>query len=225
MKNALLLTLITLVFASCATLNKLGVKPSAVETALALKQVLNSSTFKTIQTLKNLSDGDSEMIPKEFNTVLSGLGALGYGDDVEKIKKQISKASGVALSESEGIIADAIKEIKFKDAAAIVLGGEDAATGVLKNAMYGSVKKRYSDRLGKSLEGQEAMQYWPIAAKTYNLFSSNKVDGTLPDFLAERAVDALFVGIGKNEKAVRADYKSLGNQVVTKVFDYYADKK
>ena len=99
------------------------------------------------------------MIPNELNTVLSGLGALGYEEDVDKIKEQISKASGIALSESEGIIVDAIKEIKSKDVAAILLSGEDAATGVLKNAMYGSVKKRYSDRLGKSLEGQEAVQY------------------------------------------------------------------
>ncbi len=225
MKNVFLFTLTTLVLASCATLNKLGIKPSAIETALALKQVLNSSTFQTIKTLKGLSDGDSDMLPKELNSVLAGLGALGYGDDVEKIKKQISNASGIALTESEGIISDAIKEISFKDAASIVLGGEDAATGVLKNAMYSTVKKRYSERLGQSLEGQEATQYWPIASKAYNMFSSNKVDTTLPDFLAERAVDALFVGIGKNEKAVRADYKSLGSQVVTKVFDYYGDKK
>ncbi len=225
MRNTLLLTLSIIIFSSCATLNKLGIKPSAIETAIALKQVLNSSTFRTIKTLKNLSEGDEEMMPKELNAVLSGLSALGYGDDVVKVKKQISQASGIALNESEGIIADAIKEIKFKDAAAIVLGGEDAATGVLKNAMYGSVKKRYSARLGKSLEGQEAVQYWPIASKAYNLFSSKKVDTTLPDFLAERAVDALFVGMGKNEKAVRADYKSLGNQAVTKVFDYYSNKK
>ena len=225
MKNTLLITLSILLFSSCATLNKLGIKPSALETALALKQVLNSSTFQTIKTLKNLSEGNSEMMPKELNTVLAGLGALGYGDDVEKVKKQISNASGIALNESEGIITDAIKEISFKDAAAIVLGGEDAATGILKNAMYSTVKKRYSERLGQSLEGQEAVEYWPIASRAYNLFSSNKVDTTLPDFLAERAVDALFLGIGKNEKAVRADYKSLGNQVVNKVFDYYADKK
>lgn len=164
------------------------------------------------------------MMPQELNSVLAGLGALGYGDDVDKVKKQISQASGIALTESEGIITDAIKEISFKDAASIVLGGEDAATGVLKSAMYSSVKSRYSDRLGESLQGQEAVEYWPLAAKAYNLFSKNKVDTTLPDFLAERAVDALFLGIGKNEKAVRADYKSLGSQVVTKVFDYYTQK-
>lgn len=224
MKNAFLITVSILLFSSCATLNKLGIKPSALETALALKQVLNSSTFKTIKTLKNLSEGDSDMMPKELNSVLAGLGALGYGDDVDKVKKQISQASGIALTESEGIITDAIKEISFKDAASIVLGGEDAATGVLKSAMYSSVKNRYSARLGESLQGQEAVEYWPLAAKAYNLFSKNKVDTTLPDFLAERAVDALFLGIGKNEKAVRADYKSLGSQVVTKVFDYYTKK-
>ena len=33
-------------------------------------------------------------------------------------------------------------------------------------------------------------------------------------------MDALFVGVGKNEKAVGADYKSLGNQVVTKIFTF-----
>jgi len=225
MKNTILLTLSILLISSCATLSKLGIQPSAVETALALKQVLNSSTFKTIKTLKSLSDGNSEMMPEQLNAVLGGLSTLGYGDDVEKVKQQISRASGIALTESEGIISDAIKSINFKDAAAIVLGGEDAATGVLKNAMYASVKSRYSQRLGKSLEGQEAVKYWPVASKAYNLFASNKVDNTLPDFLAERAVDALFVGIGKNEKAIRADYKSLGSQVVTKVFDYYGNKK
>lgn len=225
MRNLFLLTTIILLFTSCATLNKLGIKPSALETALALKQVLNSSTFKTIKTLKNLSEGDSDMMPKELNSVLAGLGALGYGDDVAKVKQQISRASGIALNESEGIITDAIKEISFKDAASVVLGGEDAATGVLKSAMYSSVKNRYSARLGESLEGQEAVQYWPIAAKAYNLFAKEKVDSTLPDFLAERAVDALFLGIGKNERAVRADYKSLGSQVVNKVFDYYTKDK
>ncbi len=225
MRNILLVTISIFLFSSCATLNKLGIKPSALETALALKQVLNSSTFKTINTLKNLSEGDSDMMPKELNSVLAGLGALGYGDDVDKVKQQISRASGIALNESEGIITDAIKEISFKDAASVVLGGEDAATGVLKSAMYASVKNRYSARLGESLEGQEAVQYWPVAAKAYNLFAKNKVDATLPDFLAERAVDALFLGIGKNERAVRADYKSLGSQVVTKVFDYYTKDK
>ena len=43
--------------------------------------------------------------------------------------------------------------------------------------------------------------------------------------MAERAVDAIFLGMGKQEKNIRTDYKSLGSAVVTKVFDYYSQKK
>lgn len=225
MLRSISLTLFVVMFSSCTVLNQMGIKPSTLETALALKEILNSSTFKTIKTLKNLSEGSTNgMLPPEVDKVLGGLSALGFGDDIKKVNQQISQASGVALSESEGIITDAIKELSFTDAASIVLGGEDAATGVLKNAMYKSVKKRYSQRLANALAGQEATKYWPMAANAYNLFAKNKVDSSLEDFLAERAVDAVFLGIGKNEKAIRSDYKSLGSQVVTKVFDYYTKK-
>lgn len=223
MKKVLFLTAV-LFLTSCSTLNKLGIKPSAIETALALKEVLNSSTFRTIRALKDMSD-DSGVIPDKMNTVLAGLNTLGYGEEAEKVKLQISKASAIALTETEGIVTDAIKELKFKDAAAIVLGGQNAATGVLKNAMYITVKNRYSNQLDQVLQGQEATQYWPIAASAYNLFASEKVDGKLSDFLAERAVDALFLTMGKNESAIRTNYKDLGNQVVTKVFDYYTKEK
>lgn len=225
MLRSMTLVVCILMFSSCATLNQLGIKPSAFETALALKEILNSSTFKTIKTLKSLSDGNTNgVLPPQVDKVLGGLSALGLGDDIKKVNEQISHATGVALSESEGIISDAIKELSFTDAASIVLGGEQAATGVLKNAMYKSVKKRYSQRLANALAGQEAVKYWPVAANAYNLFASKKVDSSLEDFLAERAVDAVFIGIGKNEKAIRSDYKSLGNQVVNKVFDYYTKK-
>lgn len=225
MKYRALLLLTILSLSSCATLNQIGIKPSTLETVLALKEVLNSSTYRTISTLKKLNDGGVEnILPEQMGAVLSGLNMLGYSKEVEQINQQITQASKIALTESEGIIKDAVSELKFSDAAAVVLGGEDAATGVLKSVMYTSVKKRYSAQLEEVLAQQEASQYWPIAANAYNLFADQKVDSSLSDFLAERAVDALFIGIGKNEKAIRSDYKSLGKQVVTKVFDYYTKK-
>lgn len=66
-----------------------------------------------------------------------------------------------------------------------------------------------------------------MATGAYNLFASDdkKVDNNLSDFMAERAVDALFLSMGKQEKAIRQDPASLGKSVVTKVFDYYQSKK
>ena len=128
------------------------------------------------------------------------------------------------LTESEGIVSDAISELKFTDAVAVVLGGEDAATNVLKRAMYDTVKKRYSSRIEQELGKTDALKYWPIAASAYNLFARDKMESSLPDFLAERSVDALFIAMGKQEASIRTDYRSLGNSVVTKVFDYYTKK-
>mgnify|MGYP001313662954 CR=1 FL=1 len=51
------------------------------------------------------------------------------------------------LNESESIIKESIKEVDFGDAIAIVTGGKDAATQVLKNNMKSVVRKRYAEKL------------------------------------------------------------------------------
>jgi len=227
MKHIILSILtISVLFSSCKTLGELGIKPSGLETVLALKSILDSSTFKAIKKLKNINDGGIESaLPSEVGTVLQSLKAVGYGDEVDQVTKSIGHASVLVLGESESIISDAISELKFTDAVAVVLGGEDAATNVLKRAMYSTVKKKYSNRLGQELDKTDANKYWPIAAGAYNIFSSNKMEGSLPDFLAERAVDGVFLAIGKEEAKARTDYKALGDRVVTKVFDYYSNNK
>ncbi len=227
MKHIILSILtMSVLFSSCKTLGELGIKPSGFETVMALKNMLDSSTFKAIKKLKNINDGGIESaLPSEIGTVLKSLKAVGYGDEVDNVTKSIGQASALVLSESESIIGDAISELKFTDAVAVVLGGEDAATNVLKRAMYNTIKKKYSNRLGQELDKTEVNKYWPIATGAFNIFASNKVEGSLPDFLAERAVDGVFLAIGKEEAKARTDYKAIGDKVVTKVFDYYSKNK
>jgi hypothetical protein len=120
---------------------------------------------------------------------------------------------------------DAIDELTFGDAVAIVVGGEDAATEVLREAMYGGVTKRYSQRLDEELQKTEVNKYWPMASTTYNLFAKEKIEESFSDYLAKRAVDALFLTMGKEEKEIRIDPASLGKATVTKVFDYYTKRR
>ena len=210
---------------SCATLQNLLMEPSSLETITALREVLNSSAFRTINKLAQVQqDGVESLLPEELQPVLTTLKTMGLGREIEKITNAIGDASGVVLEESKGIMTDAIKEVSFTDAVAIVTGAPDAASIALKNAMYGAVKKRYSDRLNIELDKTDAKRYWPMAQSGYNLFSKNKIEGELSDFLAERAVDALFIGMGKEEAVIRQNPQSLGKPVVTKVFDYYKNR-
>ena len=211
---------------SCSTLQSLVAEPSTFETISALREVLNSSSFRAINALSKVNqNGVESLLPAELQPVLSTLKTLGLGNEIDNITRVVGNISGEVVKESGGIMKDAIAELKFTDAVAVVVGGKDAATQVLKQAMYGSVKKRYSSRLETELGKTEILQYWPMATSAYNLFAKNKVNGSLSDFLSERAVDALFLSMGKEEAKIRQNPADLGKAVVTKVFDYYQKKE
>lgn len=217
---------ILLIFSSCEVLNNLPLAPSNFEVISALKEVLNSSAFRAIKAFEDVNkNGAAALLPKEMEPVLATLKTIGLGSKIDKVEKQMIDISGAVVSESKEIMTDAIKEVSFADAVSVVTGGENAATMVLKNAMYATVKKRYSSQLDGKLKNTDANKYWPMAAGAYNIFAKDKVDNSLSDFMAERAVDVLFTSMGKQEKEIRDNPSSLGKQVVTKVFDYYSDKK
>lgn len=225
-KSITYLFIIALILPGCSALKQLGIEPTALETLTALRNVLDSSAFKAVKTLGKMKTGGVEsVVPKEVAAVLGQLSKLGLGDDIDKVAKKVGEASALVAEEGGIIMKDAIKEVKFDDAVAIVVHGEDAATQALRHAMYGSVKKRYTERLDAEFEKIPETQYWDAAKGAYNLFSKDKVEGGLSDFVAERAVDAMFIAMGKEERKIRKDPASLGKAVVTKVFDYYQKKQ
>ncbi|MEE9371513.1 MAG: DUF4197 domain-containing protein [Saprospiraceae bacterium] len=226
MKKLILSICLAFTFTSCATVQGLLSEPSVWETVSALKEILNSSAFRAIDKLAKINNnGIESALPEEIRPVLATLRTLGLGDEIDKVSKAVGNASELALIESKGIVGDAIKEVKFDDAVAVVLGGQDAATVVMKNAMYGAVKKRYSNRLNVELDKTDANKFWPMAQSAYNIFAKKKVKGSLSDFIAERAVDAIFVAIGKEEAVIRQNPNELESAVVSKVFDYYKNNQ
>lgn len=228
MKKSVLLIVLTsgLFLSSCSVLNQLNLQPSMLETVTALREILNSSTFKALKTLSKLhSDDPAKALPEELQPVLAGLKTLGLGNEINKVTAQIGQVSGVVLNESQDIIKESIAKVDFGDAVAIVTGGKDAATQVLKNNMKEVVRARYAELLTSQLSKTEATTYWPMAASAYNLFAKKKVEPNLSVFLADRAVDGIFLAMGHEEQEIRKDYKSLGSAVVTKVFDYYMKRQ
>lgn len=210
-----------LFLSSCGVLNK-NVKPSDLENVAALRDLLNSSTFRAIKTLSQLSGENPEtLLPPEIAPVLQQLRMLGMGEEIEKVTAQIGSISKLALDESQIILADAINQTKFNDALAVVVGGQDAATQVLRNNMKISVKNRYSSLIDQQLEEHDINTYWPLAQNAYNLFSRKKIEGSLSDIMAEAMVDVVFTAMGKQETELRNNPSQIGTDVAMKVFTYY----
>lgn len=209
---------------SCGVTKSL--KPSDLENIAALRDLLNSSAFRALNTLSKLnSENPYAALPSEFQPVIGHLKTLGMGEEIDRITNDISRIIGVMLDEANIIMADAIKEVKFNDTAAIILGGQDAATQVLRNNMKIFVKNRYRGQLNQMLYEHDINTYWPMAARVYNTFSRNKIDSNLSDLLSETAVDAIFMAMGKQETELRNDPKQIGTDVALKVFEYYEKHK
>jgi len=223
-RNATLI-LSCFLLASCSSVKNLQYVPSNLEAIAAIKEVMNSSAFRAIQSIGSAqSNGIESILPVEAQPILNTLKTLGLGKEIENINKSVGAVSSVVVSESGPLMEEAIKNIKVTDAANIILGGENAATLALKNAMYGAVKTRYSDRIAQEFQKVPEVKYWDTAVSTYNAFAKNKIDSKLEDFVAERAVDAVFIAMGKEEAVIRQNPSNLGKEVVTKVFDYYKNK-
>jgi hypothetical protein len=211
---------------SCSTLQNFIAAPTNLETITALKEILNSSALRTLTSLATASDsGLIGLLPEEVRPVVATLRTLGLGSQLDQLDQKVTDVSKIALKESSGLMEDAISQVRFEDAVAVVTGGENAATTVLKNAMYGAVSQRYGDRLDTELSKVDETKHWDTAISAYNLFAKNKIEGRLSDFIAKRAVDAIFVGMGKEEAVIRKNPASLDKEVVTRVFDYYKNNK
>lgn len=229
MKRILTICLVSLLaFTSCDVVKSIYSEPSESDVLYALTKLMDSSALKAITKMKAVNDkGIGGLLPEELQPVLAGLQATGAIKDLDKVEGTLKNVSGVVVSESGDLMKDAIRQVKFKDAVSIVLGGKDAATAVLKQAMYTSVKQRYSEKISAELTKADPSieQYWPAAAGTYNLFAKKKVDSNLSDFIAERSVDLLFSSMGAEEGKYRDNIPSVGDQVVSKVFDFYRNRQ
>lgn len=213
-------------FTSCDTAGILFGEPSAAEVQYALQKLLNSSALDALVKLKAINDeGFGGVLPEELQPVLSTLRATGAIEDLDKVENTLKNVSLDVLNESGDIMKETISELSFTDGVAIVLGGKDAATQVLRENMYTVVKNRYSSKLENELVNvsPEIMNYWQMGSSAYNLLagSDKKVSGSLPDFVAERSVDLLFSSMGAAEADYRSNIERIGDSVVSKVFNYY----
>ena len=210
---------------SCSTLQQLAYVPSRLENIQAVKELLNGSAFRALAIVANSANqGIEGLLPKEVRPVISTLRTIGLGNEIDQLDRKVGMASKAVLSESTGLMEDAIYQLDIADAVGIIKGEPNAATALLKNAMYDAVKNRYSQKLDGELSKIDETKHWETAVSAYNLFAKNKIEGSLSEFIAEKAVDAVFLTMSNEETEIRKDVNVLEKEVLSRVFDYHLGK-
>jgi hypothetical protein len=226
------------------TTNLSGIGVSNAENVSGLKSSLNVGLEKAIGNLgvENGFYKDAALkllLPKEAQPIIDNVSLIPGGQAlVDKAVLSLNRSAEDAVKEAAPIFKTAITNMSITDAVGILFGKENAATEYLRKSTYSQLKTAFAPKIQTSLDKPLVTNI--STTKTWNTLTSayNQVAGTtvgsiaglktvtvnLQDYVTEKALDALFVKVATEEKAIRTNPTARINDILKKVFGQL-DKK
>ena len=226
-KIILSVALFSMTFSSCDILSKLptGTGITEAEAGQGIKEALGQVLVKAVLNL-NKTDGFfgsqfyKVLLPPDAVKIENTLRDLGMGRMVDKAILSINRAAEDAVGYAKPIFVSAIKDMTLMDAINIVKGPKDAATNYFKGKTREALLAAFLPSIKSSLDKVDATKYYGDIVSTYNNFPTTfkKINPDLPGFVVEKATDALFDQIAKEEANIRENPVARTTEILRKVF-------
>ncbi|MEM8524552.1 MAG: DUF4197 domain-containing protein [Bacteroidota bacterium] len=161
------------------------------------------------------------LLPEEARKVTDKLQNIpGFSQVEEVILEKINRGAEDAAKKATPIFVDAIKQMSFKDATNILMGGQkDAATQYLNQATYDKLYAEFTPVIIASLDKFNARKYWGDAVDKYNKIPLvQDVNPSLEDYVTTQALLGLFDMVEKKELDIRENVAARTTDLLKKVF-------
>lgn len=254
MKKLIVALALLISFSSCSELMQLasqypttslpGLGVSNAENVSGLKSSLNVGIEKAVGTLgvENGFFKDTALkllLPKEAQPIIDNVKLIPGGQAlVDKAVLSLNRSAEDAVKEAAPIFKTAISNMSITDAVGILFGKENAATEYLRKSTYSQLKAAFAPKIQASLDkplvaNVSTTKTWTTLTSTYNQVAGTTVGSiaglktvnvNLQDYVTEKALDALFVKVAAEEKAIRTNPTARINDILKKVFGQL-DKK
>lgn len=230
MKKIVLLVSSFFCLSSCADLQSImnstqqSEALSSVDISNGLKQALELGIAQGVDLLSQKDGyyGNSLakiLFPKPLQKVDNTLRSIGLGSLADEGVKLLNRAAEDAVTEAKPIFINAVKNLSFSDATAILTGGKNAATDYLKKTTTQSLIQAFSPKIQASLGKVGADQVWSSIIDKYNAVPLvTKVNPDLTSYVTEKAIDGLFLQIAQKEEDIRTNIGSRTTPLLQKVF-------
>jgi len=226
---------------------KTGTSPlpvSNTENIAGLKSSLNVGIEKAVGFLsvENAFYGNEALkilLPAEANQVIENIKLIPGGEElVNKAILSLNRSAEDAVKEATPIFKNAIRNMSIADAGKILFGPDSAATAYLRQTTYQELKTAFAPKVRASLDkplvaGVSTNETWNTLSDAYNKVANTmvaKIAGLKPvnisleEYATQKALDALFVKVAEEEKAIRTDPVARVNDILKRVFGQL-DKK
>lgn len=221
---------ILILFVSCAELQQVvdqlpqGTTLGNEEIGNGLRAALDKGIAKQVSKLTK-TDGFYKnelvkiLLPEELRKVDKTLRDIGLDNLADEGLRVLNRAAEDAVSEATPIFINAVKEISFNDAKAILLGDDKAATSYLTNVTQKQLYNKFNPVIKSSFEKVGADKIWSSLINKYNSIPlTNNVNPDLTDYVTSQALEGVYTMIAVEEKEIRTKASSRTTDLLKKVF-------
>lgn len=190
-----------------------------------LKEALEVGTTNTVDITGKVDGYFSNaaikiLLPKDFQTVESGLRLIGQGDKIDELILGMNRAAEKAAPGAKDIFWGAIKSMSFDDARKILSGGDTAATDYFRAKTSDALTAQFKPVVTDSMKDVGVVQQYKQLQSAYQ---SVPLASALPSFDIEsyvvaKALDGLFYVLGQQEKEIRTNPSAQVTSLLKKVF-------
>ena len=200
-----------------------GIGLSNADIVSGLKEALRVATDSTTITLGSAggylkNEAIKIAMPAEALKAEKTLRSIGAGALVDKAILSMNSAAENAAGQVGEIFLTSIKQMTVTDGINILRGGDHAATDFLKKTTTVTLMERMRPVIENSLRQVNADKYWKDVFSKYNMFSQQKVETDLSNYVTSKALEGMFYNISLQETKIRKDPAAQVTDILKKVF-------
>jgi len=212
---------------SCDSLKQIAsqIGLSEFEMAAGLKDALSQGLFRGFDAFADpngnplvrfVFPGDAAKIEKTMRD-------FGMTKMVDQVTGKFTRAMSSAVTAAKPIFLNSVKQMSFRDAASILVTDNlHAATDYFKTNMSPELMTAFRPIVDSTVKTEGANKDWSNLVNIYNKipFINKPLESNLTDFIAARAIDAMFVSVAQEEENIRTRYEFRKTDMMKKAFGY-----
>jgi hypothetical protein len=153
---------------------------------------------------------------REARDVAVRFGLAGIFDDLEI---RLNRAAEAAAPKAQRLFVSAVRQLTFEDVMGIYSGPDDAATQYLRRTTAPELRREMRPIVDSALAEVGALNTFKSLADQYNrLPLVTPIDADLTRYVLDRASDALFTQVAREEAAIRRNPAKRTTELLQQVF-------
>lgn len=195
-----------------------------MDIARGLKEALRVGSDRVVSTLGKL-DGFNKSpdvhipLPQSLQTVKKVLDTVGAGAMTDDLELRLNRAAESAVPKAKRLFGESIAAMTFDDARAIYNGPKDSATQYFRGKMSAPLVADMRPIVDAELARVGAIQSYDRMIGQYRAMPFvPDVKSDLTEYVLGRAVDGVFLYLGREEAAIRENPAKRTTDLLKRVF-------